>query len=62
MKTDLEIAHLLAPVTKQQMVAAIVAINGYGFDFSAPWDCDQDDREYEMFCGLRAAIEAALIR
>lgn len=60
MMSDLEIADLLDGVTKAQMNAAITAINGYGFDISAPWSCSQDDREYEQFCGLLNAIRAAL--
>lgn len=61
MMTDQEIDELLGPVTKEQMIAALAAINGYGFDISAPWECDQDDREFEMFCGVLAAITAALV-
>jgi len=60
MMTDLDIADLLDGVTRQQMDDAIKAINGYGFDFRAPWECDLDDREYEQFCGLLNAIRAAL--
>lgn len=60
MKADKEISDLLGSVTPQQMDAAIAAINGYGFDISAPWECDQDDREFEMFCGLLAAVRAAV--
>jgi hypothetical protein len=59
MKADKEISEVLGDITPQQMDAAIAAINNYGFDISAPWDCDQDDREYEMFCGLLAAVRAA---
>ena len=61
MMGDMEIADLLDGVTRKQMDAAIAAINGYGFDISAPWECDQDDREYEQFCGLLNAIRAALV-
>jgi hypothetical protein len=46
--------------TKSQMDAAIEAINEYGFDFRAPWECTLDDRELEHFKGLRAAITAAI--
>jgi hypothetical protein len=60
MMNDLEIADLLDGVTRSQMDAAIQTINGYGFDISAPWAGDQDDREYEQFCGLLNAIRAAL--
>lgn len=60
MMADLEIADLLDGITRAQMNAALQAINNYGFDISAPWECDQDDREYEMFCGLLNAIRAAL--
>jgi hypothetical protein len=60
MMGDLEIADLLDGVTRKQMDAAIAAINGYGFDISAPWECDQDDREYEQFCGLLNAVRAAV--
>jgi len=59
MMSDLEIADLLDGITREQMDAAIQAIKGYGFDISAPWECDQDDREYEQFCGLLNAIRAA---
>lgn len=59
MMADLEIADLLDGITREQMNAALKAINNYGFDISAPWECDQDDREYEMFCGLLNAIRAA---
>lgn len=59
MMDDLEIAELLDGVSRQQMDAAIAAINGYGFDISAPWEGDQDDREYEQFCGLLNAIRSA---
>ena len=59
MKNENEIDELLGPVSRKQMAAAITAINGYGFDISAPWECDQDDREFEMFCGLLAAVTAA---
>lgn len=59
MMSDLDIADLLDGITREQMDAAIAAINGYGFDISAPWECDQDDREYEKFCGLLNAIRAA---
>lgn len=57
---DLEIADLLDGVTREQMDAAIRAINGYGFDFRAPWECDLDDREYEQFCGLLNAVRTVL--
>jgi hypothetical protein len=60
MKADKEISEVLGDITPQQMDAAIAAINNYGFDISAPWDGDQDDREYEMFCGLLAAVRAAI--
>lgn len=60
MKTDQEIADLLGPVTRKQILAALVAINGYGFNIGAPWEGDQDDREFEMFCGVLAAVTAAL--
>lgn len=60
MMSEREITDLLGTVTKRQMVAAMKAMNNYGFDISAPWECDQDDREFEMFCGLREAIAAAL--
>lgn len=60
MMGDLEIADLLDGVTREQMDAALTAINGYGFDISAPWECDQDDREYEQFCGVLNAVRAAL--
>ncbi|MCK1459124.1 hypothetical protein IVB34_12570 [Bradyrhizobium sp. 2] len=46
--------------TREQMDAAIAAINDHGFDFRAPWECDMDDREREEFEGLQAAIAAAL--
>lgn len=58
--SDFAIADLLDGITREQMDAAIAAINGYGFDISAPWECDQDDREYEQFCGLLNAIRSAL--
>lgn len=60
MSSDLEIADVLDGVSREQMDAALVAINGYGFDISAPWECDQDDREFEMFCGVLNAVRAAL--
>jgi len=60
MRADKEISDLLGEITPQQMDAAIAAINNYGFDISAPWECDQDDREFEMFCGLLAAVRAAV--
>lgn len=60
MRADKEISDILGDITPQQMDAAIAAINNYGFDISAPWDCDQDDREFEMFCGLLAAVRAAI--
>ena len=60
MRVDKEISDLLGSVTPQQIDAAIAAINGYGFHISAPWEGDQDDREFEMFCGLLAAVRAAL--
>lgn len=60
MQTDDEINDLLGPVTQSQMDAALAAINGYGFDISAPWECDQDDREFEQFRGVLAAVNAAL--
>ena len=59
MKTDHEIDEMLGPVSRTQMEAAIEAINNYGFDISAPWQCDQDDREFEMFCGVLSAVLAA---
>ncbi len=61
MKTDKEIAEILGPIHRQQMNAAIGAISDYGFDISAPWDGDQDDHEFEKFCGLLAAVKAALM-
>lgn len=60
MKADKEISDMLGDITPQQMDAAVAAINGYGFDISAPWECDQDDREFEQFCGVLAAVRAAL--
>ena len=60
MMTDLEIADLLDGISREQVNAAIQAINGYGFNINAPWEGDQDDREYEQFCGLLNAIRAAL--
>lgn len=60
MMGDLEISDLLDGVSREQMDAALAAINGYGFDISAPWQCDQDDREYDQFCGLLNAVRAAL--
>lgn len=58
--SDFDIANLLDGVTREQMDAAIKEINNYGFDISAPWECDQDDREYEQFCGLLNAVKAAI--
>lgn len=58
MMTALDIADLLDGVPRAKVEAALAAINGYGFDISAPWEGDQDDREYERFCGLLAAIRA----
>lgn len=60
MRADKEISDLLGGITPRQMDSAIAAINNYGFDISAPWECDQDDREFEMFCGLLAAVRAAI--
>lgn len=62
MKDDSDITELLGPVSREQMDAAIEAINNYGFDISAPWECDQDDREFEQFCGLLSAVTAAMHR
>jgi hypothetical protein len=60
MRVDKEISDMLGDITPQQMDAALAAINNYGFDISAPWECDQDDREFEMFCGVLAAVRAAI--
>ena len=62
MKDDKEISDLLGDVTRQQMDAALAAINEFGFDISAPWECDQDDREFEQFCGVLAAVHAVMAR